>query len=100
MIFIDGILGLPSEIADLDLNIYPNPLNANQQIKVNYRAGNNPIELTLRNAQGQVVYNKTIETTNAQVNHTLNLDSKISSSCYFLEVRNGEFKTVKKVVVL
>jgi len=99
-IFIDGILGLPSEIADLDLNIYPNPLNANQQIKVNYRAGNNPIELTLRNAQGQVVYNKTIETTNAQVNHTLNLDSKISSSCYFLEVRNGEFKTVKKVVVL
>ena len=99
-IFIDGILGLPSEIADLDLNIYPNPLNANQEINVSFRAGNNPIELTLRNTQGQVVYNKTIETTNAEVNHTLNLDSKLSSSCYFLEVRNGEFKTVKKVVVL
>jgi PKD repeat protein len=99
-IFIDGILGLPSEIADLDLNIYPNPLNTNQEINVSFRAGKNPIELTLRNTQGQVVYNKTIETTNAEVNHTLNLDSKLSSSCYFLEVRNGEFKTVKKVVVL
>jgi PKD repeat protein len=97
---IDGTLGLPSEIADLDLTVYPNPLNASEEIKVSYKAGNNPVELTLRNTQGQVVYNKTIETTNTQVNHTLSLDSKLSSSCYFLEVKNGEYKTVKKVVVL
>ena len=99
-IMIDGLLGVPTQIADLDLNVYPNPLNTNQEINISYTAGNNPVELTLRNTQGQIVYNKTIDKTNSQVNHTLNLDSKLSSSCYFLEVRNGEFKTVKKVVVL
>ena len=99
-IVINGVLGLSEEISELNLNVYPNPLSGNQEINVAYTAGNNPVELTLRNTQGQIVYNKTIETTNAPVNHTLSLDSKLSSSCYFLEVKNGEFKTVKKIIVL
>jgi len=98
---VEGVLGIiPNEINDLELSVYPNPLNSSEQINISYKANNNPVELTLRNTQGQVVYTNTITTTNAQVNETLELETKLSSSCYFLEVKNGEYKTIKKVVVL
>jgi len=98
---IEGVLGLQQEeILAMNLNVYPNPLNSNQSINVSYIAGNTPVELTLRNAQGQIIYNTTVKTTNAPVNHTLEMDSKLPAACYFLEVQNGEFKTVRKVVVM
>jgi hypothetical protein len=98
---IEGVLGLQQEeISAMNLNVYPNPLNSNQSINVSYIAGNSPVKLTLRNAQGQIIYNTTVKTTNAQVNHTLEMDSKLPAACYFLEVQNGEFKTVRKVVVM
>ncbi|MGC6434562.1 MAG: M43 family zinc metalloprotease [Crocinitomicaceae bacterium] len=99
--FVDGFLGIEQqEISDMNLSVYPNPLNSNESINVSYIAGNNPVELVLRNAQGQVIYNTTVKTTNAQVNHSINVGSKLPAACYFLEVKNGEFKTIRKVIVM
>ena len=99
--FVDGFLGLEQqEISDMNLSVYPNPVNSSEAINVSYIAGNNPVELVLRNAQGQVIYNTTVKTTNAQVDHSINVGSKLPAACYFLEVKNGEFKTIRKVVVM
>ena len=98
---VEGVLGLISnEINDLQLSIYPNPLTSQQAITISYTAGENPVELILRDVQGKIIHTEKINQTNTQVNHTLVLESKLSASCYFLEVKSGEYSTVKKVVVL
>jgi PKD repeat protein len=98
---VEGVLGLiPNEINDLDLSIYPNPISSQQSINVSYVAGENPVELILRDIQGQLVHSEKINEVNTQVNHTLELGKPLSASCYFLEVKTGEYSTIKKVVVL
>ncbi len=98
---IEGVLGLvPNEINDLDLSVYPNPLLAQQSLNVSYVAGENPVELVLRDIQGQVIYSEKINEVNTQVNHTLEIGKPLSSSCYFLEIKTGQYSNIKKVVVL
>ncbi len=96
-----GTLGLVSnEINDLGFTVYPNPLSANQSINISYIAGDNPVELILRDVQGKIIHTEKIDKTNTEVNHTLELSKTLNSACYFLEVKSGEFSTIKKVVVL
>ena len=98
---VGGVLGLfENELSDLELNVFPNPLTSEQALNVSYTAGENPVVLTLRDVQGKVIYTEKIEKTNAHVNHSLALNTKLNSACYFLEVKSGAFSTVKKVVVL
>jgi PKD repeat protein len=98
---VTGTLGLFSnEIENLELSVFPNPVSSDQSITVSYKAGENPVELILRDVQGKVIYNKTIATINSEVTHTLELGAALSSTCYFLEVKSGDFSSVKKVVVL
>ena len=98
---VNGVLGLfENELSDLELNVYPNPLTSEQSLNVAYTAGENPVVLTLRDVQGKVIYSEKIDKTNTQVKHTLNLNTKLNSSCYFLEVKSGAYSTVKKVIVL
>ncbi len=98
---ITGTLGIdPTEISDLELTVYPNPLSSQQSINVSYIAGENPIQLILRDVQGKIVHSETVNTINAKVDHKLEIGKTLSSSCYFLEVKSGDFSTVKKVVVL
>ena len=96
-----GTLGLVSnEINDLGFTVYPNPLSANQSINISYIAGDNPVELILGDVQGKIIHTEKIDKTNTEVNHTLELGKTLNSACYFLEVKSGEFSTIKKVVVL
>ncbi len=98
---VNGALGLfTNDINDMELNVYPNPLSPSEIINVSYMAGESPVELTLRDLQGKIVYSETVHQTNTKVNHKLSTGQTLSSSCYFLEVKSGEFKTVRKVVVL
>jgi PKD repeat protein len=98
---ISGTLGLFSnEIESLELSVFPNPVSSDQSITVSYKAGDNPVELILRDIQGKVIYNKTIAATHADVTHTLELANALSATCYFLEVKSGDFSSVKKIVVL
>ncbi len=98
---VGGVLGLfENELSNLELNVYPNPLTSEQSLNVSYTAGENPVILTLRDVQGKVIYTEKIDKTNTQVNHSLALNSKLNSACYFLEVKSGAYSTIKKVVVL
>lgn len=98
---VNGTLGLFANEADnLDLMVFPNPVSPQHSLNVSYMAGENPVELILRDVQGKVIYSEKLDQTNTQVNHTLEVGKVLSSSCYFLEVKSGEFSTVKKVVVL
>jgi PKD repeat protein len=98
---VEGVLGLvPNEINDLDLSIYPNPISSHQSLNISYLAGENPVEIFLRDIQGQLVYSEKINIVNTQVNHVLEIGKPLSASCYFLEIKTGEYSTIKKVVVL
>lgn len=96
---VTGALGLYSNELDfMQLNVFPNPLSSQQSINISYNAGENPVELILRDVQGKVIHSEIVDQTNSQVNHTLKVGTALTSSCYFLEVKSGEFSTVKKVV--
>lgn len=98
---IGGTLNLFSdEIALLDLNVYPNPSSNGNSINVSYTAQNEPVTFTLRDVQGKVITTEVLETTNSLVKHTLQNTDDLQSSCYFLEVQSGDFKTTRKVIVL
>lgn len=98
---VSGSLGLfANEMDNLQLNVFPNPVSSQQSISVSYNAGENPVELILRDVQGKVIHSEVVDQTNSKVNHTLKVGSSLTSSCYFLEVKSGEFSSVKKVVVL
>lgn len=98
---VNGVLGLFSnEINALELTVYPNPLTPQETINVSYIAGENPVELILRDVQGKILHSEKIETLHSEVNHTLQLGKMLSASCYFLEVKSGESSVIKKVVVL
>lgn len=98
---VEGTLSLfDNDAENLELNIYPNPTKADQNIHVNYKAGNNPVKFTLRDIQGKIISEETVSATNTEVNHVLNTNGNLNSSCYFLEVKTGEFTTIKKIVIL
>ena len=98
---IGGTLNLFSdEIALLDLNVYPNPSSNGNFINVSYTAQNDPVTFTLRDVQGKIISSEVVEATNSEVNHTLKNTGKLQSACYFLEVQSGDYKTVRKVIVL
>lgn len=98
---VEGTLGLfANEAENLELNVYPNPTKSDQNINVNYHAGNNPVKFTLRDIQGKIISEETVSATNTEVNHVLNTNGVLNSSCYFLEVKTGEFTTTKKIIIL
>lgn len=97
---VTGVLGVESaEIMDLELVIYPNPTNG-EAINVSYTAQNEETQFTLRDVNGKVLAKQVIETTNSSVTQKLNNTQNLTSGCYFLEVKSGDFVTTKKVVVL
>jgi PKD repeat protein len=96
-----GTLGLfANEANNIELEVYPNPTKSNQAINVMYHSNDDAVTFVLRDIQGKVVHNETIEATNTDVNQKLNITSELSSSCYFLEVKSGNFTITKKIVVM
>lgn len=83
-----------------DLVIAPNPVHAGSNLNVTYTAQNEPVTFTLRNLQGQDVMSTIKNETNQMVSFNLEIDSKLSSAYYFLEVKSASATTVKKIVVL
>lgn len=83
-----------------DLVIAPNPVNAGSSLNVAYTAQNEPVTFTLKNLQGQEVMSTVKNETNQMVSFNLEIDSKLPSAYYFLEVKSASAITVKKIVVL
>ncbi len=100
-IMVEGTLSLTSDqITLMDLNVFPNPTNNVSAINVSYKGQDEAVTFTLRNAQGQIISTETVEATNANVTKTLKDTDKLSAACYFLEIKTGDYTTVRKVVVL
>ncbi len=100
-IMITGTLSLVSEeIAELDLNVYPNPTINGNAINVSYLAQDNPVTFTLRDTQGKIIATERLTETNTEVNHVLSGTENLPAAYYFLEVESGDYKTTRKVVVL
>ncbi len=100
-IMVEGTLSLTSDqITLMDLNVFPNPTNSGTAINISYKGQDEEVTFTLRNAQGKVITTETVEATSANVSKTLNNTNNLSAACYFLEIRSGDYTTVRKVVVL
>ena len=100
-IMVTGTLSLVSEeIADMNLNVYPNPTVNGNAINVSYLAQDNPVTFTLRDTQGKIIATERLTQTNTEVNHALSGTENLPAAYYFLEVQSGDFKTTRKVAVL
>lgn len=97
---ITGTLGLNDDVINnMDIIIYPNPTNG-EAINVSYNAQNEATQFILRDLQGKIIAQQTVNQTNGQVNVALENTQNLAVSYYFLEVRTGDSSTTKKVVVL
>ena len=97
---INGVLQIEeSPITKMNLNVFPNPMNENENISINYQANNENVTFELIDVQGKVLAREINTTKNTTVNHTFN-HAKLTSGCYFVKASQGEFTSTFKVVVL
>jgi len=97
---INGVLQIEeSPITKMNLNIYPNPLNENQNISISYEANNENVSFELIDVHGKVIAKEINTVKNTTVIHSFN-HTKLTSGCYFVKASQGEFTSTFKVVVL
>ena len=97
---IEGVLGINDDVINnMDLMIYPNPTNG-EAINVSYLAQDEATIFILRDIQGKIISQQTINETNIQVNKSLENTEDLPAAYYFLEVKTGDHSITKKVVVL
>lgn len=99
-IFVNGTLGLTDLGQAIELNVFPNPTTAGEAIHINYVAQDDAVEFILRDLQGKEIKRVVRNEKNQAVSFTLTENEKLSSSCYFLEVKAGEASTTKKIVII
>lgn len=98
---ISGTVGVEENpIFSMELNVYPNPTNANEGINIEYRANGEAVEFQLMDIQGKVLTTETNNTVNAAVTHKLSLKNQLATGVYYLKVKQGDFNITKKVVIL
>lgn len=98
---ISGTVGVEENpLFTMDLNVYPNPTNANEGINIEYHANGEAIEFQLMDIQGKVLTTETNNTVNAAVTHKLSLKNQLATGVYYLKVKQGDFNITKKVVIL
>ncbi len=98
---ISGTVGVEENpLFSMDLNVYPNPTNANEGINIEYHANGEAIEFQLMDVQGKVLTTETNNTVNAAVTHKLSLKNQLATGVYYLKVKQGDFNITKKVVIL
>lgn len=96
---INGTLGINELDTQLDINVYPNPVNDQDELTVAYTAGNEEVTFELRDTQGKAVYNEVRNELNQEVSFNLNTKN-LSAGCYYLVIRSNGYTTTKKVMVL
>lgn len=79
------------------VSVYPMPLKADNILKLKINSIDlSEINLKMINLTGKVVYSNSILPKSDSINETIDL-SNLPSGIYFLEIKNGQFKTVKKL---
>jgi hypothetical protein len=98
---VGAIHQLPLGINDkenVNLQVYPNPANKHQKIRIAYKAWGNT-EIVLKNYAGKDVFNKTMDFSNNWQQHDIELPNDISSGIYFLSVKNENGIAMQKIII-
>lgn len=83
-------------VADtIPIGIFPNP--ATDYITISTKSKSSSAAITITNVQGKKIFSNKFSATNGQIAGTINI-SNFSKGIYFVEVSDGENKTIKKFV--
>jgi hypothetical protein len=81
-----------SEVASLDINVFPNPTTSNFNVKV-ISAGQESLSGKLMDAQGRV-----IKTFKLNAYETISVGAELKSGAYIIEVHQGNKVTTKRIL--
>lgn len=80
-----------------ELNIYPNPVKSNLFVQLN-NTSNNPINISIFDLQGRLVYVNEYNNTNTIFNKTIELNS-LANGSYIIQVEHDSKKATKQLII-
>ena len=88
----DNFVGISENNLTSKLVVYPNPFNNKLNIDL-ATTGNEKIEISVSDVSGKIIYNENF----TGIHYTIDLEY-LQKGIYFIEVKTGEYKTVKKLI--
>jgi hypothetical protein len=86
-------------ISAMDVMIVPNPTSNDAGINIEFNGNNEKIKFELIDLQGKVISSDNVNTYDSRMSHKMNLTSKLNAGFYTLRISQGEYTSVKKVVI-
>jgi predicted extracellular nuclease len=86
------------ENAFSNMNIYPNPNNGLFTVSVDILQDEKTMDVMLTDITGRVIYNKQVESHKGPASFQMNT-TNYERGTYFLEIRNAQSRTVRKLIV-
>ncbi len=93
----DDCTGIYEQADQWSVDVYPNPTNGDFTIDLKSRS-NSPVDVTIYNSLGKVVYNNANFSINKQSQIELNLSNQ-REGIYFLRVKGEGINVMKKIVI-
>lgn len=89
------------DFKEITLNIYPNPIEANKTLTLNYQLGfNGDLFVSVFNIQGKLLYKTPKESQTAGANSFEFKMPNLKAGIYFLSVQNGKQKIATKKIIV
>ncbi len=87
-------------LANFAFNVYPNPIENNRAIIEMLNVGEGDASIRVYNSVGKVVLNKTVVLNpNQSLKYDLEFERNIPTGIYIVEVRSGQNRYIRKVVI-
>jgi hypothetical protein len=87
-------------VKEMDIHVMPNPNNGTFVVKGSLGTINNePVELSITNMLGQVIYTNTVKAQHGSIEEHVTLDNTLSNGMYLLNLRAGERSKVFHVTI-
>jgi len=96
-VFFDACAGIPQVITQPSVSIYPNPNNGVFTFELN-TPSSGLADISVMNAPGSTVYSENQVTFNGKLVKAMNLKN-LPAGVYFLVIRTGETRIVKKIFI-
>lgn len=84
----------------MDVEVYPNPTTSNDGIQVSFNANGANTTIDLLDVQGKKLTTQVNTQVNGSVNQKLSLPTGLAAGIYYVNISQGEYNLVKRVVVL
>jgi hypothetical protein len=97
---LSGILhATENQLPSMNINIFPNPMKAENEIIITYESNEKPILITVLDLQGKIIYEETNESKKANVEHKLKLPTSIANGIYYIKISQNNFYLTEKIIV-